>query len=86
MYVTQLKTLADRERADEAKERDQEIDEGVYKALYDPKKPMVPPPAEAIPPYLNFAPLDQASDDLTDAAKAFDQAFAAADGDGARRR
>ncbi len=41
---------------------------------------MVPPPAEAIPPYLNFAPLDQASDDLTDAAKAFDEAFAAAGG------
>ena len=26
-----------------AKERDKEIDEGVYKALYDPKKQMVPP-------------------------------------------
>ncbi|MGA7522264.1 MAG: transferrin receptor-like dimerization domain-containing protein [Acidobacteriaceae bacterium] len=79
MYVGQLKKLDDQERA-EAMERDREIKEGVYKALYDPKKPMVPPAAEAIPPYLNFAPLDQASDDLTDAAKAFDQAFAAADG------
>jgi N-acetylated-alpha-linked acidic dipeptidase len=41
---------------------------------------MVPPPVEPVPPYLNFAPLDQASDDLTEAAKAFDQAFAAANG------
>jgi N-acetylated-alpha-linked acidic dipeptidase len=79
LYDTQLKALLT-EKRDEAKERDLEISEGVYKALYDPKKQMVPPPAEAIPPYLNFAPLDQASDDLTDAAKAFDQAFAAADG------
>jgi N-acetylated-alpha-linked acidic dipeptidase len=29
---------------------------------------------------LNFAPLDQAADDLTDAAKMFDQAFAGANG------
>ncbi|HVT97717.1 MAG TPA: transferrin receptor-like dimerization domain-containing protein [Acidobacteriaceae bacterium] len=79
MYDTQLKTLLN-EKRDEAKERDEEIADGVYKALYDPKKPMVAPPTEAIPPYLNFAPLDQASDDLTDAAKAFDQAFGAANG------
>jgi N-acetylated-alpha-linked acidic dipeptidase len=79
MYAGELKKLDDQERS-EAKERDREIREGVYKALYDPKKEMVPPPMEEIPPYLNFAPLDQASDDLTDAAKAFDEAFAAADG------
>ena len=79
LYVTQLQALAQQKR-DEAKERNREIAEGVYKALYDPKKQMVPPPEEAIPPYLNFAPLEQASDDLTEAAKAFDKAYAAADG------
>lgn len=79
LYLTQLKKLADQKR-EEAKERNREIAEGVYQALYDPKKNMVPPPTEAIPPYLNFAPLDQASDDLTDAAKAFDQAYAGTDG------
>ena len=79
LYVTQLKTLA-AEKRDEAKERNLEISEGVYRALYDPKKQMVPPPVEPVPPYLDFAPLEQASDDLTDAAKAFDAAFTAADG------
>jgi N-acetylated-alpha-linked acidic dipeptidase len=79
LYITQLKTLATDKR-DEAKERNLEIADGVYTAINDPKKQMVPPPAEPVPPYLNFAPLDQASDDLTDAAKAFDQAFAAAGG------
>jgi len=79
LYVTQLKKLADDQRA-EAKERNLEIEEGVYQALHDPKKHMVPPPAEAVPPYLNFAPLDQASDDLTEAATAFDGAYTAADG------
>lgn len=78
-YDTQLKALLTEER-DEAKERDLELADGVYKALRDPKKTMVPPPAEEVPPYLNFAPLDQASDDLTEAAKAFDQAYAAAGG------
>jgi N-acetylated-alpha-linked acidic dipeptidase len=78
-YVGELKTLLNDKR-DQAKERDKEIDEGVYQALNDPKKHMVPPPVEPIPPYLNFAPLDQASDDLTTAAQEFDQAFAAAGG------
>jgi N-acetylated-alpha-linked acidic dipeptidase len=78
-YVGELKTLLN-DRRDQAKERNKEIDEGVYQALYDPKKQMVPPPAEPIPPYLNFAPLDQASDDLTTAAQELDQALAAAGG------
>ncbi|MFZ0392799.1 MAG: M28 family metallopeptidase [Terracidiphilus sp.] len=79
LYVTQLKTLADDKR-DQARERDREIAEGVYQALADPKKQMVPPPAEPVPPYLNFAPLEQAADDLTDAAQAFDKAYAGAEG------
>jgi N-acetylated-alpha-linked acidic dipeptidase len=79
LYVTQLKALAT-EKRDEAKERDKQLQEGVYQALQDPKRTLIPPPTESIPPYLNFAPLDQASDDLTDAAKTFDQAFTAAGG------
>jgi N-acetylated-alpha-linked acidic dipeptidase len=78
-YVGELKTLLNDKR-DQAKERDKEIEEGVYQALYDPKKHKVPPPVEPIPPYLNFAPLDQAADDLTTAAQEFDKALAAAGG------
>ena len=79
LYVGQVKKLASDMR-DQAKERNKEIAEGVYQALYDPKKKMVPPPVEAIPPYLNFAPLDQASDDLTRAAAGYQKAFTAAGG------
>jgi N-acetylated-alpha-linked acidic dipeptidase len=79
LYVTQLKSLAD-QRRDEVKERNREIAEGVYQAIKDPKKTLVPPKTEPVPPYLNFAPLDQASDDLTEAAKAFDAAYAGAGG------
>jgi N-acetylated-alpha-linked acidic dipeptidase len=75
-YVTGVKKLADTMRA-EIKERNTEIADGVYKALEDPKKKRVAPDVEAVPPYLNFAPLDQAMDDLTTAAAEYDKAFTA---------
>ena len=40
------------------------------------------PAAETLPPDFHFAPLDQASDDLTAAASAYDKAFAAHGADG----
>jgi len=75
-YVTGVKKLTDTMRA-EIKERNTEIADGVYKALEDPKKKRVAPQVEALPPYLNFAPLDQAMDDLTTAATEYDKAFTA---------
>jgi N-acetylated-alpha-linked acidic dipeptidase len=75
-YVTGVKKLTDTMRA-EIKERNTEIADGVYTALEDPKKTRVAPEVEALPPYLNFGPLDQAMDDLTTAASEYDKAFAA---------
>jgi N-acetylated-alpha-linked acidic dipeptidase len=79
-YVGEVKKLADTMRA-QTKERNTEIADGVYQALTDPKKKSVPPAVEVVPPYLNFAPLDQASDDLTTAAAGYEKAFTA---DGAK--
>jgi len=76
-YITEIKEMDTEQRA-KIKERDAELDEGVFRALADPKKTMIPPSREAIPPYLNFAPLDNAADDLTLAAEAYEKAFAAA--------
>jgi len=78
-YVTELKGL-ETDKRDEARERNRELEEGVYDALRDPQKTLVAPPREEIPPHLNFAPLDQAADELTEAAEAFDKAFNAAAG------
>jgi N-acetylated-alpha-linked acidic dipeptidase len=75
-YVGEVKELADTMRS-QTKERNAEIAEGVYAALADPRKTMVPPEVEKVPPYLNFGPLDQASDDLTAAAADYDKAFTA---------
>jgi N-acetylated-alpha-linked acidic dipeptidase len=76
-YVTELQKLASSTR-DKVKEENSEINEGVYKALYDPKRTFVPPTTQPLPPYFNFAPLEQASDDLTRAAEGYDKAANAA--------
>ena len=79
-YVSEVKKLAMSMRT-EVKERNDEVTDGVYKAVYDPKLPMlVAPKIEAVPPYLNFAALDQASDDLTSASAAYDKAFTVGEG------
>jgi N-acetylated-alpha-linked acidic dipeptidase len=75
-YVDEVTKLADTMRA-QAKERNTEIADGTYKALADPKKTQVTPPVEVVPPYFNFAPLNQASDDLTAAAGEYEKALAA---------
>ena len=75
-YVGEVEKLASGMRT-MVKERNANIAEGVYKAAADPKKPGVMPKVEALPPYLNFTSLDQASDDLTAAAAEYERAFTA---------
>jgi N-acetylated-alpha-linked acidic dipeptidase len=79
LYLGQLKKLVSRMR-DEAEERNREISEGVYKALNDPKKRMISPPLEPVPPNLDFAPLDHASAELMQAAQRCDEAFTSTGG------
>jgi N-acetylated-alpha-linked acidic dipeptidase len=59
-YVKELKTLAQKTQAD-IQERNREIEEGVFQATDDPKKPLIAPAVEPLAPYLNFAPLDNAT-------------------------
>ena len=79
MYVKELKTLSQKTQ-DDIRERNREIEEGVFKATDDPRHPLVAPAAEAVPPHLNFAPLENASEELarsaTEYRKAFDQVSA----------
>ncbi len=64
LYQKQLKKLADDERV-ESIEQNKEIEEGLFTATDDPRRPQSPPPHADVPPYLNFAPLDNAADALT---------------------
>ena len=73
LYQKQLKKLADDERA-ELIERDKEIEEGVFTATDDPRRPKVAPPHVDVPPFLNFAPLDNAADALTHSAERYQAA------------
>jgi N-acetylated-alpha-linked acidic dipeptidase len=65
----QLKTMQD-----QITERNREIMEGVFSATDDPKHSLVPPATEDVPPYLNFAPLDNAVDALSHSAEHYEKA------------
>ena len=67
------KLLADKQ--EEIRERNQEIDEGMFKATFDPRRPTVAPAKEEVPPHLNFAPMQNAVDSLTRSAKHYEQAL-----------
>ena len=68
------KLLADKQ--DEIRERNQELDEGVFKATLDPRRPTVAPAREEVPPHLNFAPMQNAIDSLTRSAEHYSKALA----------
>ncbi|HVO58260.1 MAG TPA: transferrin receptor-like dimerization domain-containing protein [Dongiaceae bacterium] len=73
-YVKELKALAQKSR-EEIIERNREIEEGVFSAMADPRVKSVPPPKEAVPPYLNFAPLDNATDAIARASYEYRRAY-----------
>ena len=73
-YLKELKTLAQK-FSDDIRERNREIEEGVFKATNDPRHPLVAPPVETVPPHLNFAPLENAVDSVNHSATAYRKAF-----------
>ena len=72
-YVDEVQKLWKTER-DEIHERNKEIEEGLFSAIADPRKTLVPPPVETEPPFLNFAPLENGLAALTRAAEDYDKA------------
>ena len=72
-YLDELKKLL-KTKQDETRELNKKIEEGVFTATADPKKTYVPPPPEEVPPHLNFAPLENAADALTQSAQRYHQA------------
>ena len=73
-YQDELQKLL-KAKQDEIKERNKEIEEGVFTATADPKKPSVPPSVEPVPPYLNFAPLQNANDALKRSSERYQKAL-----------
>ena len=75
-YSDELKTLL-KNRQDEARDRNQALDEGMYNATSDPRRPTVAPPREEVPPFLNFSPVDNAEAAVTRSAEHYSKAIKA---------
>jgi len=80
-YAKEVEKLA-KDKQDEIRERNRELDEGLFTATADPRLPDVPPARDELPPFLNFAPLDNATDALTRAAERYEKALAHAQTNG----
>ena len=76
-YIKDVQTLL-KTRQDEVREQNLRITDGVFAAINDPRRPLVAPKPETVPPALNFAPLENAAAALTDAAARYKKASEAA--------
>jgi N-acetylated-alpha-linked acidic dipeptidase len=74
-YVKDLEKLL-KDKQDEITERNLELQEGVFTAAADPRQTYVPPPAKAVPPFMNFAPLKNGVESIKKSAERYQAAFA----------
>jgi N-acetylated-alpha-linked acidic dipeptidase len=81
MYVHEVEKFASQQR-DEIQERNLKIQEGVYEATADPRQTWVTPKKEETPPHLNFAPLDNAVEDLAKSAADYQKVLERASANG----
>ncbi|HZR59024.1 MAG TPA: transferrin receptor-like dimerization domain-containing protein [Terriglobales bacterium] len=80
-YVDELEKQLKGKR-DEITERNLELSEGVFNATADPHKTSVPPPYEAVPPFMDFAPLKNAVELLKQNAERYSAALTKAQANG----
>ena len=73
-YEGELEKLL-KDKQDEFTERNLELQEGVFTATNDPRRPILPPPAEAVPPYINFAPMKNAIELLKKSSERYSKAL-----------
>jgi N-acetylated-alpha-linked acidic dipeptidase len=75
-YESELEKLL-KDKQEEINERNLEIQEGVFTATADPHKTYVPPPVEAVPPFMNFSPMKNSLELLKKSAEHYSKALAA---------
>ncbi|HYA25465.1 MAG TPA: transferrin receptor-like dimerization domain-containing protein, partial [Terriglobales bacterium] len=73
-YVKDLEKLL-KDKQDEITERNLELQEGVFTATADPRRTYVPPLAEPVPPFMNFAPLKNGAESIKKSAERYQAAF-----------
>ena len=79
-YVTDLQTQL-KEKQARSRELNRQVEEGVFTSIADPRRGLRAPGVEAVPPSINFAPLENAASALAQAAERYRKAL-----DGARSR
>jgi len=75
-----LKEVQDLHRSvrDSIEEQNRQVEESTFVAMNDPRRPLVAPVREDLPPFLNFAPLQNGATRLKSATSRFEVAYAAA--------
>ena len=76
-YLKEVQALL-KQKQDQVKEQNRELEDGVFRAINDPRRPTVAPKQEAVPPFINFAPLENAVDALAKSAEHYNKALALA--------
>ena len=73
-YVSEVKKLLS-DKQEEIQARNEAIDQHLYDFASDPRHPLKAPPKQAVPPFLNFAPLDNALAKLDKSAQRYSKAI-----------
>jgi N-acetylated-alpha-linked acidic dipeptidase len=69
---------------DSVEEQNRQVGESVFVATNDPRRPTVAPTVEAVPPHLNFTPIENGADRLGRAADQYEKALTNAMKDGGK--
>ena len=76
-YLKEVQDLWKKKR-DEVEEQNLQLEDSVFVATNDPRRPLVTPKREEVPPHVSFAPIENGLDRLTRAAKSYEQALTGA--------
>jgi N-acetylated-alpha-linked acidic dipeptidase len=74
-----LKTMRD-----SVEEQNRQVEEGAFVAMNDPRRPIVAPIVEDVPPHLNFTPIENGVDRLGRAADKYEEGLTSAMKDGGK--
>jgi N-acetylated-alpha-linked acidic dipeptidase len=73
-YESELEKIL-KDKQEEFTERNLQLKEGVFTATSDPRRPLQPPPAEVVPPFMNFAPMKNSIELLKKSAERYSKAL-----------
>ena len=73
-YTRELQKLLS-DKQEQVRERNLELEQGLFKATFDPRHPTVAPLREEVPPFINFAPMQNAADILARSAERYRKAW-----------